>query len=146
MADPLDEFRHLWDGSEDGWWLAHTSRPSWRLTFHFAPDGPTLEEIVRLREIAEALRDRKLPDVHAELRGREAWEYPHRLGEIEHHRLSASATRAGFHVTSECRDTGHDVPMRGDVAVLIEDEALLTEVTERMRAAGVPVRTVCYVD
>lgn len=40
----------------------------------------------------EALRDRKLPDVFAELRGRASWEYPDRLGEIEHHKLSESAT------------------------------------------------------
>lgn len=44
-ADPVDSFKNMWDGSEEGWQLVQYSERVFLVEFNFAESGPTWDEI-----------------------------------------------------------------------------------------------------
>ena len=47
----LDEYRHLWDGSESGWTLHRVDHVVWSVSFSFSETGPSQSEILALRKL-----------------------------------------------------------------------------------------------
>src|SRR3569832_2305873 len=94
--DALDDFRHLWDGSEPGWRLQRVHHLVWHAIFRFSDNGPSIQEIAWLRDCFPKLRDRPLQDVWGHLRGAASYVVPERLGHSEAYSLGDCAHRQGL--------------------------------------------------
>ncbi|GAB5517732.1 hypothetical protein [Rhodopirellula baltica] len=142
----LDEYRHLWDGSEPGWTLHRFDRIVWRITFSFAPNGAVQSDIIALRKLLPALRAQPISNVVASLRGQASYELPEELGNIDMRNLMDAANTLGLEPHAESIDRGGYLPVHADgSALLIENDDESKLVAERMLAAGVPV-TEIHVD
>ena len=142
----LDEYRHLWDGSEPGWTLHRFDRIVWRITFNFAPDGAAQSDLIALRKLLPALRAQPISNVVASLRGQSSYELPEELGNIDMRNLMDAAKTLGLETHAESIDRGGYLPVHTDgSALIIEDDDESKLVAERMLAAGVPV-TEIHVD
>ena len=142
----LDEYRHLWDGSEPGWTLHRFDRTVWRITFSFASNGPSQSDIIALRKLLASLCSKPISQVLAQLRGQAAYELPNELGNIEMRNLMDTARELGLQPNAESIDRGGYLPVHSDgSAMIIEDDAESALVAEQMLAAGVPV-TEIHVD
>jgi hypothetical protein len=136
----LDEYRHLWDGSEPGWTLVRVDRVVWRLVFEFGESGPTQLEIASLRTLLDEFRDIPLSTVWKRLKGLRRYEPDQQYGDNDCRTLSERAAILGLRVQPIARDAGGCVPISpGGCALIIENNALAKEVTDRMREAGVPI-------
>jgi hypothetical protein len=136
----IDEFRHMWDGSEPGWTLHHYHRSESTITFHFLESGPTSSEILALKKLLDEFRDRPMSEVFQELRGQLTYTLSRTLGSMESYRLTEAARRLGLNVKVDAIDRSSYLPEHSDGYVsLIEDDELAAEVARRMIAAGVPV-------
>ena len=142
----LDEYRHLWDGSEPGWTLHRFDRVVWRITFSFPANGPSQSDILALRKLLPAFRAQPISQVLAHLRGQTAYELPDELGNIDMRNLMDSASELGLQPNAEPVDRGGYLPVHSDgSAMIIEDDDESALVAEQMLAAGVPV-TEIHVD
>jgi hypothetical protein len=142
-ATSLDEYRHLWDGSESGWTLQRFDRIEWCITFHFSPSGPNKSEIAALRKLLDEFRNLPVSDVWQQLRGRSTFTLPREVGNIDMRELIDCARELGLNVTADSIDRGGYLPIHNDEsALLIEDDEIAVQVAERMIAAGVPVTEV----
>jgi hypothetical protein len=56
-ADPVDRFKNMWDGAEDGWRLVQYDRPVFLAEFNFTECGPTWEEIPSVVEVVGTRKD-----------------------------------------------------------------------------------------
>ena len=65
----IDEYGHLWDGSEPGWRLQQTDFSVHHITFRFPVEGPTHTDVVALRGLLDELRDKPMQEIWSELRG-----------------------------------------------------------------------------
>jgi hypothetical protein len=140
LAMSIDEFRHMWDGTEPGWTLHHIDHVVWSITFHFLESGPTPKETLALRKLLDEFRDRPMSEVLQQLRGQSTFTLPRTLGNIEARYLTESARRLGLNVNADAIDRSRYLPEDSTgYAMLIEDEELAAEVARRMIAAGVPV-------
>lgn len=52
QADPLYDYRKMWDGSESGWKLVRFTQPVYVVEFHFDESGPTREEFETIKEFS----------------------------------------------------------------------------------------------
>lgn len=139
----IDEYRHLWDGSEPGWKLHRVHCTVWRMTFRFSDSGPTGSEVLSLRRLLDAFRDQPMTEVWAQLRRRPSYAVGHELSEIEMRRLAERARQASLRFTAEPIDRGGYLPIAPDgSALIIEDDDLAARVIRRMLDAGVPVEMI----
>ena len=107
----LDEYRHLWDGSEPGWTLHRFDRTVWRITFSFASNGPSQSDIIALRKLLASLCSKPISQVLAQLRGQAAYELPNELGNIEMRNLMDTARELGLQPNAESIDRGGYLPV-----------------------------------
>ena len=139
----LDEYRHLWDGSEPGWTLHRFDRIVWSITFSFAANGPSQSDIIALRKLLPALRAQPLSQVLAELRGQSVYEMPDELGNIDMRNLMDAANKLGLQPNAESIDRGGYLPVHtGGNAMIIEYDDVAARVAEKMLAAGIAVTEV----
>jgi hypothetical protein len=142
----IDEFSHLWDGSESGWTLHHYNRMEWIITFQFGDDGPTLAEIAAMRDVLDDLRNQPVKTIWEKLRGKPSYSLPEKLSILEMRWLVDKADRASLRTSVVPEDQSGYLPIRRDgSAMIIEDDRLAEEVAHRMIEAGVPVQEI-YVD
>lgn len=142
----IDEFKHMWDGSDPGWTLRHYHDSESTITFHFLESGPTSAEILSLKKLLDEFRDRPMSEVFQELRGQSTYTPSRTLGNIEARHLTESARRLGLNVKVDRIDRSSHLPVHSaGYASLIDDDELAAEVAKRMIAAGVPVIE-AYVD
>lgn len=140
---PIDEYRHLWDGSEPGWTLHRVEHIAWSVSFSFSETGPTPSEIVALRKLLDEFRNSSMPAVLQQLRGQSTYMMPYELGNIEMRQLVDSARELGLEVKAESIDRGGYLPVSSEGhALIIEDDDISAQVKERMIAAGVPITDV----
>ena len=136
----IDEFKHIWDGSDPGWTLHHYRHSESTITFHFLESGPTSSEILALKKLLDEFRDRPMSEVFQELRGQSTYTLSRTLGNIESRNLTEASRRLGLKVKADAIDRSSYLPVRADgLAMLIEDDEEAAEVARRMIAAGVPV-------
>jgi hypothetical protein len=139
----IDEFRHLWDGSETGWTLHHYNRMEWTVTFQFGNDGPTLGEISAMRETLDHLRNQPVKSIWNKLRGMPTYSLPETLSNLEMRWLIDKADRASLRTSVVPADRSGYLPVNIDgSAMIIEDDRLAEKVAQRMIAAGVPVEEI----
>lgn len=142
-ADPLDQFRTLWDGSEPGWRLCRVERVEWEVTLCFEESGPSNREIAAARELVDEFRDAPSVAVLQLLRGVERFRVDQPFGSIDARRFEERARDAGLNVSVEAVDRGGYLPIDADGnALIIEAEQVAEEVVRRMLEAGVAVDNV----
>ncbi len=90
----IDEYSHLWDGTESGWTLHHYNRVEWKFTFCFGDDGPTLADISAMRETLDDFRDQPVKSIWDKLRGKATYSMPETLSNLEMRWLVDKADRA----------------------------------------------------
>ncbi|MCE9556974.1 MAG: hypothetical protein K8T91_26810 [Planctomycetes bacterium] len=136
----VDEFQQMWDGSEPGWRLVKVHRNTWRVIFHFGENGASKIEMVALRKILNELRDVPPEQVWRQLQSSPSYEYPEDLGNIESCELVNAAQSVGLAATAKSVDRGGYLPIAADgSAMIIEDDELAEQVTQKMIASGVPI-------
>jgi hypothetical protein len=139
----IDDFQHLWNGSEPGWKLQRIHRMCWRLTSRFSLSGPTGSEVLSLRRLLDGFRDVPMKDVWHDLRGRSSYTLDLDLSELEMRRLTGRARQASLHFTVDPIDRGGYLPIAPDgCALIIEDDELSECVVGRMLDAGVRVESI----
>jgi hypothetical protein len=139
----IDEFSHLWDGSESGWTLHHYDRMVWKVTFHFGDDGPTLTEISAMRDTLDDFRDQPVKLIWDKLRGTSTYSMSETLSNLKMRWLVDKADRASLRTSVVPIDRSGYLPVRRDgSATIIEDDRLAEEVAQRMIAAGVPIEEI----
>jgi hypothetical protein len=142
----LDEFSHLWDGTDPDWSLNRFDRVNWVITFHIAESGPQHSELLALKKLVDELRDQPTSKVLCLLRGTTEFTFPREVGNIELREIVAAARKLGLNVKSTSIDRSGYLAVHADgTAMIIEDNDLAAQVYERMLAAGVPV-TEIHVD
>ena len=140
---PIDEFSHLWDGSESGWTLHHYNRMEWTISFQFGDDGPTLAEISAMRNVLDDLRNQPVKSIWDKLRGKTSYLLSETLSNLEMRWLVDKADRASLRTSVEPVDRSGYLPVSLDgSAMIIEDDRLADEVARRMIEAGVPVQEI----
>jgi hypothetical protein len=141
----LDDFRHMWDGSEPGWKLRRIERQEWQLTFMFAESGPTLQEISRLRNLLDDFRNIPLAQVLKQLRGLSSYTLPTVLSNLEMRYLVEKAEQLEFRTSVIELDRSGYLAIHEDcTAMIIEDDEVAREVANRMIQAGIAVETIHY--
>ena len=144
---PVEEHKHMWDGSEPGWTLRQLDHTVWRISFSFLGDGPTQSEILNLRKLLPEIRSTPVSALFTELRGRSTYRLLNDFGNIEMRTLMDSANELGLHASAEPVDRGGYTPVHPDGSdIIIEDNDISVCVTEKMLAAGVPVTRITHVD
>ena len=139
----LEEHAHLWEGTEPGWTLQYVENVVWNVTFPFAADGATIQEVSKLRELLDEFRDLAVSDVWKRLRGQASYRMQNSLTNLEMRSLIEKAERLGLAYAVESIDRSGYLPVHADgTAVLIEENHVSDEVVRRMLAAGVPVQRV----
>ena len=139
----MDEYRHMWDGTEPGWTLTRVDRLTWRVVVAFDPSGPTKAEVIQLRKLLKEFQDIPTADVWNCLRGKTSYPVQSDFGNIDARRLYDQATKAGLRATISSRDEGGYLPISpGGMATIIEDDVVAQQVVARMMEAGVPVKSV----
>lgn len=138
--DDLDQFQHLWDGTEPGWEVHRIHNTRWIATYKFAATGPTLKEVISLRSLLDEFTDLPMSEVWEQLRGKEQYEAKGTMGNIEAHALPPKAKQFGLRVELTSRAGGGEIPVSPQGALLIENGDLAAKVIAKMLEAGVPVR------
>jgi hypothetical protein len=139
----LEEYAHLWDGSETGWKLQHFHQMEWQLTFCFSSHGPTLAEISKLRELLDEFRDSTVSEVWNSLRGRASYALSQTLSNLEMRRIVDKAEQMNLKVSVDAMDGSGYLPMNSAGSVMIiEDDTIADEVARRMIQAGVEVQEI----
>lgn len=139
----IDEFSHLWDGSESGWTLYHYNRMEWEVTFHFSDDGPTLTEVAAMRDTLDDFRDQPVRSIWDKLRGSSSYSIPETLSNLEVRWLVDRTDRASLRTSVVPVDRSGYLPVNRDgSAMIIEDDRRAQAVVQRMIAAGVPVEEI----
>jgi hypothetical protein len=145
--DQLDEYRHMWDGTEPGWTLTRVDRLTWRVVFAFDPSGPTKAEVIRLRKLLKESQDVPTAEVWNCLRGATSYQAQEEFGNLDAKRLHGQATKAGLRATFTSRDEGGYLPISPlGMATIIEDDDMARQVIARMMEAGVSVKNITHVD
>ncbi len=139
----IDAYRHLWDGSEPGWKIHHIERVMWRITFAFEGDGPTECEVAAMRILLDEFRNIPAVDVWRRLRGCASYTAANEQGNIDSRSLIDAALNLGLSARAEPIDRGGYIPVSPDgTALVIEDDEIAGQVTQKMIAAGIPVEIV----
>ncbi|OUC16211.1 MAG: hypothetical protein B0A82_02855 [Alkalinema sp. CACIAM 70d] len=143
----LNDFQHLWDGSESGWKLIRVERQTWRLTFTFAESGPSLKEISSLRCLLDEFHDMPVNVVFSRLRSQAAYLLPRNLSNLEMHSLMKQAQQLGLRASVVEDDQSGYLPVdENGSALIIEDDMVAREVENRMLEAGVVVVEITHFD
>lgn len=135
----LDDYAHLWDGSEPGWRLHVTNHLMWRIRIVFSDSRPTTRELRAMRRLLPELRAQPVREVMASLGCASSYDLPAAVGNIEMYDLMRRAEALGLNAKATVEDHSWGVPVRDGCALVIEDEQLARRVWEQMEAAGVPV-------
>jgi len=135
----LDDYAHLWDGSEPGWTLRSTQQRTWRIRFVFSDSKPTMSEVRTLRQLLPGLRALPAREAVKRLSAAPYYDLPEPTSNIEMRSLVDRAKALGLVVEATVEDHSWELPVRGGSVLLIEDDTTARRVCERMRAAGVPV-------
>jgi hypothetical protein len=137
----LDDFAFLWDGSQSGWRIRKTYHRTWHVWVMLS-QGPTVDEIRRVRQLDPSLGSLSAREAMARLRGATTVELPGPVGNIEMRVLVERARALGLQTRVELEDRSSCLPVRNGEALLIEPDDLARQVVERMEAAGLPVNLV----
>lgn len=136
----IEEFKYLWDGSENGWFLQHTDRVVWHLIIHFGEMGPSNLEIRKLHKIVPELNSKKVTSIYKELKGHSSYRTQENYGNIESRALHSQAIELGLNVELESKQIGGYLPISIDnSALIIEDDSLANMVVKNMIEAGVKI-------
>lgn len=138
MTD-LDEFAFLWDGSQPGWRLQWINSQVWHVRVRFAPEGSTVDEIRRLRQLVPSFGALTAREAMAQLRGKSVFDLPEPLGNIETRSLVEQARALGLETEVEVEERSTFLPIRDGEVLIIEIDELARRVGERMKAEGLPV-------
>lgn len=139
----LDEYAYLWNGTQPGWRLQYFCRMEWLITFRFSLNGPTLEEVRKLRGLPDEFRDTPTSEVWNRLRGQQSYTLADARSNLEMRRLTEDAGRLQLPVSVEARDDSGYLPVHVDgFALVIEDDTIADKVARRMIEAGVEVEEI----
>jgi hypothetical protein len=143
----IEQYKYLWDGSEEGWALHHTDHVVWNITYLFSPEGPSKDEIVKLRKVVPEFKNKALSLVLKKLKGVQDYTDESPYGNIEAKRLESVIGSLGLKYKMNAEQIGGYLPVSKDnMALLIEDEKTSITVCEKMIEAGVPVICHTHVD
>jgi hypothetical protein len=143
----IEQYKYLWDGSEEGWVLHHTDHVVWNITYLFSPEGPSKDEIVALRKVVPEFKNKALSLVLKKLKGVQDYTDESPYGNIEAKRLESKIGSLGLKYKINAEQIGGYLPVSKDnMALLIEDEKTSIAVCEKMLEAGVPVICHTHVD
>jgi hypothetical protein len=143
----IEQYKCLWDGSEEGWVLHHTDHVVWSITYLFSPEGPSKDEIVALRKVVPEFKNKSLSFVVKKLKGVQDYTDESPYGNIEAKILESEIGSLGLKCTMNAEQMGGYLPVsKNNMAVLIEDEKICIAVCEKMLEAGVPVKYHTHVD
>ena len=134
-----NEFRHLWDGSEQ-WVLLKVEQHLTRLTLRFTTKEPSISEIQAVRRLLPQYQQLPPAQVKAILGDCGEFELP-LLPRAEAEKLSAQAKELDLCPKSvDASYTGYSpfCPVNRSVC-MIEGDALAAQVYRRMLDSGVPV-------
>lgn len=139
----INDYQHLWDGSDPGWKLVRLESQRWRLMFIFAESGPSLQEISGLRGLLDEFRNIPINIVFNELRGQGTYLLPRDLSNLEMRSMMEQAQQLGLCTSVVEDDQSGYLPIHDSgLAMIIEDNAIAVEVASRMLEAGLVVEVI----
>mgnify|MGYP000521896895 CR=1 FL=1 len=136
----LEEYKYLWDGSDNGWYLQYLESTSWFLIFRFSEEGPEKHELTKLHRLVPELKGKSLPFLYRKLKGQSEYCTEESYGNIEVRELENKSKDLFLNVQVKAIDSSGYLPMhRQGSALLIEDEHLSALITKKMIEEGVEV-------
>ncbi len=136
----IEEFAHMWDGSDDGWTLHYFDRKAWRITVRFPEGRPSIHDVSKLRQLDDDLRNVPASSLWTQLRDVASYSLASELSNVDIHAKMQVGTELGLHCECECIDkSGYLAVHVNGSAMIIEDDDEARQVTQRMLDAGVPV-------
>jgi len=143
----IEQYKYLWDGSEEGWVLHHIDHVVWNITYLFSSEGPSKDEIVALRKVVPELKNQSLSVVLKKVKGVQDYKVSYPYGNIEAKRLEHEAANLGLKYKLNAVQIGGYLPVsKENIALLIEDDKTSAAVCKKMLEVGVPVICHTHVD
>ena len=136
----IENYKYLWDGTEDGWALQEINRTSWKLIFLFESVGPTMEQITKLRNLLPEFKGKASAQVLKILKGKSQFEPEAAFGNISIQKMKNLANAAGLSFKINAIECKSYLPTRnGNQVIVIENEELAFQIAQNMKKAGVKV-------
>jgi hypothetical protein len=137
----VEDFSHIWNGSEPGWVVIRHIEDREMLQVLFASNTPSMAEVKALRAVVPALSEKPAAEILATLKGRSEF----CLGELEAgaaRRLRAQCEAVGLRVVSQgFQAVSHSLVNEiSKVFLLIEDFATNQAVADEVIKQGLTVR------
>jgi hypothetical protein len=139
--EQIKTYQYLWDGSQPGWVLNRLYGHYVDLSLTFSPGGPSNGELMAVRRTVLEYKSRSLSEVVLALRGRQALPLGRFLSD-EAREIATACRHEGLAVLEDIIETPRYV-LRNEITgigLLIEDNALKTQVCAAAVQNGVPVR------
>ncbi len=137
---PLEDFAHMWDGTDDGWTLHFFDRKEWQITVRFTTGRPTIQDITKLRNFDDVLLNLPASSLWGQLRDVDRYTLQTNFSSVDVHSKMQRGTELGFQCECVCIDrSGYLAVHLNGAAMIIEDDDEAKQVTQRMIAAGVPI-------
>jgi len=136
----LSEYKHLWDGSEEGWILERFDRDLMQIEVLFDESGPSIKEIKSLRLAIPNYGRRKIQVVFDELLGQKQI----RIGEfesIEGRKIVEACDREKLRTRIKERLETTFLPFNKEtqISLVIEDDTIALAVAEEGIRQGMKV-------
>jgi len=142
----IEKYRYLWDGTEDGWELHEINRTSWNLIFLFEVNGPTTEQITKLRKLLPELQSISSTEAFRLLKGKSKIESKVIFSNIAIQQIKRQAEAMALNFEVNATEQKSYLPTRNGTQVLvIENEELANQIVLNMKRAGIKV-VESYVD
>jgi len=142
----IENYKYLWDGTEDGWTLQEINRTSWKLIFLFESVGPTMEQITKQRKLLTELAGKSSAQALSILKGKRQFEPEAAFGNISIQKMKNLASATGLSFKTNAVERKSYLPTRnGNQVVVIENEELAFKIAQNMKKAGIKV-VETYVD
>ena len=140
VESELSALEFLWDGSAPEWCLRITHRHERRIVVTFDRPGPTVSDVVRMREVFEELQSRSAQAIWTEVRGELRVVLRQVYSPVDAPGVAERAWAQGLRVEVIGADTVSYLPFnrKTEAALVIESDELLASVAERMLVAGAP--------
>ena len=136
----IEDFAHMWDGSDDGWTLHYFDRKAWRITVRFPQGRPAIHDVAKLREFDDDLQNIPTSKIWEQLRDLPSYSLASEFSNVDIHTKMKRGKELGLNCDCICIDhSGYLAVHANGSAMIIEDDEEAGQVTQRMLDAGVPV-------
>ncbi len=100
----IEEFAHMWDGTDDGWTLHYFYRKEWKITVRFPEGRPTIQDIAKLRNFVEGLLNLPASSLWGQLRAVDRYTLQKNFSSVEVHSKMERGNELGLHCECVCVD------------------------------------------